>query len=76
MKKGGLDDKNPPVGDAWKKVKGFCSKFVNASAEPEQVQAYTGQLSAAMNKLQVRLFFGSYAVYLSRAVSTRPVPRL
>jgi hypothetical protein len=77
MKEGGLDDKNAPVGDAWKKkVKGFCSKFVNASSEPDHVQAYAGQLSAAMNKLQVRLLFSSSSVYLSRAVSTRPVPRL
>jgi hypothetical protein len=72
MKEGGLDDKNA---DAWKKVKGFCSKFVNASSEPDQVQAYAGQLLAAMNKLQVCLFFDSYSVYLSRAVSPRPVPR-
>jgi hypothetical protein len=62
MKESGLDDKNAPSGDAWKKVKGFCSKFINASSEPGQVQAYTGQLSAAMNKLQVCLFFNSYSI--------------
>jgi hypothetical protein len=76
MNKGGLYEKNAPaVEDAWKKVKGFCSNFVNASSEPAQVQAYTGQLSAAMAKLQVRLFYDSYSVYLSRAVSPRTVSR-
>jgi hypothetical protein len=75
MKQGGLDDKNAPVGDALKKVKDFCSKFANASSGPDKVQAYTGQLSAAMNKLQVCLFFESYSVYLTRAVSPRTVSR-
>jgi hypothetical protein len=62
MKEGGLDDKNAPVGDVWKKVKGFCSKFVNASSEPAKVQAYAGQLSAAMTRLHVCPFFDSYSV--------------
>jgi hypothetical protein len=56
IREGGIYNKNDP-GDAWKKVKGFCSKFVNASSEPDQIQAYAGQLSAAMNRLQVCLFF-------------------
>jgi hypothetical protein len=75
MKQSGLEDNNAPVGDAWKKVKGFCSKFVNASSEPAQIQAYAGRVSAAMDKLQVFLFFDSYSVYLSRTVSTRTVSR-
>jgi hypothetical protein len=73
MKESGLEDKNAPVGDAWKKVKDFCSKFVNASSEPEQIQAYATRVSAAMNKLEVCLFFDSYSVHLSRAVSPRTV---
>ena len=73
MKEGGLDDKNAPVGEAWKKVKGFCSKFVSASSEPARVQAYAGQLSAAMNKLQVCPFFDLVSVNLSRAVSPHAV---
>jgi hypothetical protein len=62
MKKSGLEDKNAVPGGAWKKVKGFCSKFVNASSEPAQVHAYAGQLSEAMVQLQVCHFFDSYSV--------------
>jgi hypothetical protein len=76
MKESGLEDEEARVGDAWKKVKDFCSKFVNANSEPAQIQAYARRVSVAMERLQVCLFFDSYSVHLSRAVSPRTVSRL